>query len=196
MFMRLFFSLLLLWLLSSANAQPLEACIRISDKTKLATERFFGKEFPYWYNIGLAHTETKCRFVISKDGHGSVGYFQLTPKFLDQILRPYFPKYTENHLDHFYAFAYYLRSLYKEPLWIMYQRYNGGDLVLKECGRAGSLKWEDCKAQCRRKDVCVWFDGLSCKQYRSACDINYSYSKKVYQNGQYYKIEQDKLKFW
>jgi len=194
MFMRLFFSLLLLWHLSLAN--PLETCIRIADKTKLATARYFASDFPYWYNIGLAHTETKCRFVISKDGYGSVGYFQLTPKFLDPTLRPYFPKYTENHLDHFYAFAYYLRSLYKEPLWIMYQRYNGGDLVLRECSRANSMRWEDCKAQCKRKDVCVWFDGLTCKQYRNACDINYSYSKKVYQNGQYYRTGEDKLKFW
>jgi len=196
MFMRLFFSLLLLWLSFSVNAQPLEACIRIVDKTKLATAKFFASDFPYWYNVGLAHTETKCRFVVSKDGHGSVGYFQLTPKFLDPMLRPHFPKYTENHLDHFYAFAYYLRSLYKEPLWIMYQLYNGGGLVLKECQRANSLKWEDCKAQCRRKDVCVWFDGISCRQYRNACDINYNYSQKVYQNGQYYKTGQDVLKFW
>lgn len=45
MFMRLFFSLLLLWLSSSVNAQPLEACIRIADKTKLATERFLAKLF-------------------------------------------------------------------------------------------------------------------------------------------------------
>ncbi len=178
MFMRLFFSLLLLLLSSLVNARPLETCIRIADKTKYATERFFGKDFPYWYNIGLAHTETRCRFVVSKDGHGSVGYFQLTPKFLDPILKPHFPKYTENHIDHFY------------------QRYNGGNLVLRECQRANSLKWEDCKAQCRRKDVCVWFDGLTCRQYRNACDINYSYSKKVYQNGQYYKTGQDVQKFW
>lgn len=196
MFMRLFFSLLLLWLSFSADAKPLEACIRIVDKTKLATEKFLGSDFPYWYNVGLSHTETQCRFVISKDGYGSIGYFQLTPKFLDQLLRPYFPKYTENHIDHFYAFAYYLRTLYKEPLWVMYQRYNGGDLVLKECQRAGSLKWEDCKAQCKRKDVCVWFEGLTCKQYRNACDINYSYSKKVYQNGQYYRTGEDRVKFW
>jgi hypothetical protein len=196
MFMRLFFSLLLLWHSFSANAKPLEACLRIADKTKLATAKFFGSDSPYWYNIGLAHTETRCRFVISKDGHGSVGYFQLTPKFLDPILRPYFPYYKENHLDHFYASMYYLRILYTQPLWIMYQRYNGGNLVLRECQRASSVRWEDCKAQCRRKDVCVWYDGLSCRQYRNACDINYSYSKKVYQHGQYYKTGQDKLKFW
>jgi hypothetical protein len=177
-------------------ANPIEACIRIADKTKLATARFLSSDFPYWYNLGLAHTETKCKFVVSKDGYGSVGYFQLTPKFLDPILRPYFPKYTENHIDHFYAFAYYLRSLYKEPLWIMYQRYNGGDLVLRECQKAGSLRWEDCKVCCKRRNICVWFDGLTCKQYRNACDINYSYSKHVHQYGQYYKTGEDKLKFW
>jgi hypothetical protein len=177
-------------------AERLVACIKIADKTKLATQRFFGSDFPYWYNIGLAHTETHCRFIISKDGYGSVGYFQLTPKFLDPMLRPYFPKYTENHMHHFYAFAYYLRSLYYNPLWIMYQRYNGGDLVLKECKRANSVQWGDCKAHCRRKNVCVWFDGLTCKQYRSACDINYSYSQHVYKYGQYYKTGEDKQSFW
>jgi len=194
MFMLLFYSLLLLFHLSLAN--PLVACIKIADKTKLATQRFFGSDFPYWYNIGVAHTETRCRFIISKDGYGSVGYFQLTPKFLDPVLRPYFPKYTENTLDHFYAFAYYLRSLYYTPLWIMYQRYNGGDLVLKECKKAKSLQWEDCKAQCRRKFVCVYYTGMSCEQYRSACDINYAYSQHVYKYGQYYKTDKDRQGFW
>ncbi|RMH07930.1 MAG: hypothetical protein D6699_01145, partial [Aquificota bacterium] len=130
----------------------------------------------------------------SLDGHGSVGYFQLTPKFLDGILKPLYPDYDKPYsVQHFYATAYYMKllidSTLERRLWIAYQRFNGGDWVLKECRRAGSLKWQDCKQECKRKEVCVWKVGTECKQKRSACDINYSYSIHVYQRGQVYKTE-------
>ena len=197
MFMLSLFISLSLLLSSSANALP--ECLRLEPQIKQATDKFF-KNFPYWYNIALAEVETKCRWRKSLDGHGSVGYFQLTPKFLDRFLRPYFPKYTEPHLDHFYAFAFYLRSLYDttpiKRLWIVYQRYNGGNLVLRECQKANSYAWEQCKAQCKRGNVCVWRSIDGCKQYRSACEINYSYSVKIYKSGVKYKKGEDRYEYW
>lgn len=185
----------LAWSLHSADN-----CLKILEPTKRASLEVIARDFPWWFNVGLAKTETNCSWKTSLDGHGSVGYFQLTPKFVDIYLRPLYPDYTKPYdIQHFYAFAAYLKMLLTRKLWITYQRFNGGDLVLKECKRARSDRWQDCKAQCRRKLVCVWKQGTECKQYRNACEINYSYSKKVYANGLIYKnreTETDRWRFW
>ena len=194
MFMRLLFILLLVLRLSLANA-----CENLEKPVKIATDRFF-ERFPYWYNVALAKVESNCRWVISQDGYGSIGYFQLTPKFLDEILKPYFPKYKEIGMDYFYAFVFYLKFLYdttpEKRLWIVYQRYNGGDWVLKECKRANSWEWSECKKFCKRGDICVWKEEGRCKQYRNACDINYEYSVKIYRIGQKIKKHEEKFRFW
>lgn len=176
-------------------------CLSIEAPTKEATEKILSDKFPFWYNLGLAKQETKCRWVSSLDGNGSIGYFQLTPKFLDPILRPLYPDYKKPYSkDYFYAFAYYIKTLqHSNPsnkLFITYQRYNGGDWVLKECRRAGVYDWSKCKQSCRRGNVCVWKSKGVCKQYKSACDINYEYSLFVYKYGQKYKKDIDLLPFW
>jgi hypothetical protein len=176
-------------------------CLNIEASTKEATYKVISDKFPYWYNLALAKKETNCRWLTSLDGHGSVGYFQLTPKFLDPILRPLYPDYTKPYSkDHFYAFAYYIKSLHStnpsNKLFITYQRYNGGDWVLKECKRASVYDWHKCKQACRRGIVCVWKVNGVCKQYRNACDINYEYSLLIYQYGQKYKKGTDYFLFW
>jgi hypothetical protein len=194
------FTLLLclcIWQLSLA----LDNCQSIEAPTKEATEKVISSSYPYWYNIALAKKETNCRWLTSLDGHGSVGYFQLTPKFLDPILRPLYPDYTKPYSkDHFYAFAYYIKTLHKSnpsgKLFITYQRYNGGDWVLKECKRAGVYEWDKCRQACRRGNVCVWKSNGVCKQYRSACDINYEYSLLIYKYGQKYKKGIDIITYW
>jgi hypothetical protein len=185
------------WQLSLAS----DKCLNIEAPTKEATEKVISDKYPYWYNLALAKKETNCRWLTSLDGHGSVGYFQLTPKFLDPILRPLYPDYTKPYSkDHFYAFAYYVKSLHisnpSNKLFITYQRYNGGDWVLKECKRAGTYEWDKCKQTCMRGKVCVRKINGECTQYRSACDINYSYSLLIYEYGQRYKKGIDLLQFW
>lgn len=188
--------LLFFYTLAWSSPSDKDNCLKILEPTKQASVKVIAEDFPWWFNLGLAKTETNCKWKTSLDGHGSVGYFQLTPKFLDTLLRPIYPDYTKPYsTQHFYAFAYYLKTILMKPLWITYQRYNGGDWVLKECNRAGSFKWEDCKKECRRGMVCVWKVGAECKQYRSACDINYSYSLKIYKNGLKYKSGTDTSKF-
>jgi len=167
-------------------------------KIKPFVEKAF-KEYTdigYWYGIAQAKKESNCRWVSSLDGHGSVGYFQLTPKFVDVYLRAYFPNYTKPYsLDHFYATAYYLRLLSDGfPSWVIFQRYNGGDWVLKEC--KGIYNWEYCKKNCRRGFVCVYKKYGECLQFKSACDINYQYSLFIYKEGQAWKTGDDKRTFW
>ncbi len=185
------------WQLSLA----LDKCVFIVAPTKEATKKIISGKFPYWYNLALAKKETNCRWLTSLDGHGSIGYFQLTPKFLDPILRPLYPDYTKPYSkDHFYAFAYFIKSLHSSnpsnKLFVTYQRYNGGNWVLKECKRAGVYEWSKCKQACMRGNVCVRKVNGECKQYRSACDINYSYSLLIYKYGQKYKKGADYYLFW
>ena len=81
--------------------------------------------------------------------------------------------------------------------WIVYQRYNGGDWVIRECRRAGSWEWEKCPQFCRRGQVCVWKVGAECKQYRSACEINYQYSLLIYRYAdKYRRVEDGRWRYW
>jgi len=205
----LFFFMLVLCL-PLAKAQ--DPCLRLLEPVKEASQRFIGKDYPFWYNVATAKKETNCRWRTSLDGHGSVGYFQLTPKFLDTYLRTLFPDYDKEYSkDHFYAFAYFLRSLIETSpvrrLWISYQRYNGGNSVLYECKLAGKYEHQACMKACYeckklggkrcRSVVCVWkAPSGDCKQYKHACEINYSYSVFIYQAGQRYRKGEDKYEYW
>jgi len=177
-------------------------CLKLEPVIREATERYIAKDYPIHYNIATAGKETSCRWRESADGHGSVGYFQLTPKFLDPLLKPLFPDYTKPYSkDHFYAFAYYLSTLIvsnpAQKLWVVYQRYNGGDWVIQECKRAGVWEWEKCLQFCRRGQVCVWKAGAECKQYRSACEINYQYSLFIYRYADQYRRGSDgRWRYW
>jgi hypothetical protein len=188
----------LLWI---GIAVASDRCDSFVGSVKSASQYYLGKEFPWWYNMGVAKKETNCRWLVSVDGHGSVGYFQLTPKFLDRLLRPLFPDYDKPYSSqHFGAFAYYVGVLLKsnpvKRLWVVYQRYNGGDWVIKECQRAGCWVWEECYKQCRRGNVCVWMTASGCRQWRSACEINYLYSVKVWQFGLSWKEGEDRMAYW
>jgi len=177
-------------------------CLKLKPAIQEATHRYIAIDYPAHYNIATAEKETSCKWRESTDGHGSVGYFQLTPKFLDPILRPLFPDYTKPYSrDHFYAFAYYLNTLIKSNpvprLWIVYQRYNGGNWVIQECRRAGAWEWEKCLQCCKRGKVCVWKVGTECRQYRGACEINYQYSLLIYRYAEKYRRTGDgKWRYW
>jgi hypothetical protein len=177
-------------------------CLKLEPTIQEVTERYIAEDYPTHYNVATAERESDCKWKESTDGHGSVGYFQLTPKFLDPTLRPLFPDYTKPYSkDHFYAFAYYLNTLIKSTpaprLWIVYQRYNGGHLVIKECRRAGSWEWGKCLQFCRRGMVCVREERNECKQYRNACEINYQYSLFICIHSEKYRRREDgRWRYW
>lgn len=185
-------------------SSPLDDCLKIKPFIKESHQKVIAEDYPYWFGVGQAEKETRCRWKTSLDGHGSVGYFQLTPKFLDSLVRPLYPNYDKPYsIQHFYATAYYMKVLIntspEKKLWIAYQRYNGGDWVLKECQRARSTVWSRCRQECRRGQVCVWKTPTGCKQKKSACEINYSYSKEVYGRGLQYQDRQgdkNSRQFW
>lgn len=173
---------------ANQNKKNIDNCFNLIEYTKYATKHIYN--IPYWYMLGLYKTESNCKWVTSLDGFGSIGYGQITVSMWDKILKPIYPNYKEPSQDHFNASVYIIKSASKgnpcNKLWATFQAYNGGTLVYKEIKRANSCKYEEAKQFCKRKDICVWVTPTGCRQYRNACDINYSYSIKIYNNSQKY----------
>jgi len=169
---------------------------------KKYSTRYFGVDFPYWYSIGVLKTESNCVWIRSKDGHGSVGVAQITPKWWDEeLVKAGYGKYATDPATHIGAFKYMLFQVYKnvidicktpadtKKLWITYQGYNRSIGKLnREVQQASVCSYDLWRFLCKERDVCVWrlSDG-SCGQWRNGCDINSSYSRKIYDYGSQYK---------
>jgi hypothetical protein len=44
--------------------------------------------------------------------------------------------------------------------------------------------------------VCVWMTASGCRQWRSACEVNYEYSVRVWKFGQRWKEGEDRILYW
>jgi hypothetical protein len=107
-------------------------------KVKQASDFVLGLDYPYWYNLGQIEAETNCAWKTSLDGWGSIGYAQLTEKFLPW-LKEKFPNWKiQGHIDHFMAQAYLIKQLLDQvvckKLWCVYQCYN------RSCWKIGKPK--------------------------------------------------------
>lgn len=179
-------------------------CQKYSKYIEKYTRLYISQDFPYWYAIGQVKTESNCRNVLSKDGHGSIGIAQITPKFWDRELLPLFPDWKNTtSANYFQAYAYILnksiQSAYCKELWNGFQVYNRNvkkvnrEARLSNCSY--SLAYQICLTQFS-ENICVWKKDGVCLQYRTSCDINYTYSRKVYLNGLQYKRGSDLWKFF
>lgn len=152
---------------------------------------YFGVDYPWWYSVTQTKKESLCRhLILSSDGVGSKGFAQITFRWWKEKLEREGITEIKSIPNHAKAQAFinkyeYDRTICKK-LFEMYQRYNGGALVSQELKQAKSCKWEDGYRVCKRKDVCVWATPKGCKQYRNACDINYTYSLEIFKSGQKY----------
>lgn len=197
-------------------------CLKLYKNVKSSHEWLFGISYPAYFNLAQLKKETNCIWLTSKDGFGSVGYAQITPKFWQSEFEKMNIKdyKIKDSFDHFKAHAYINKNAYDsitklcldnqtktKKLWAAFQGYNGSPFTLnKEIEKAKVCIYEESKKQCNRGIMCVWYDkdGKTCKQYRDRCDINYSYSIIIYKYGlEYAKIlgekyiqEQNKYKFW
>lgn len=172
----------------------MQRCKELTHEVKIAHYQYFGTDFPYHYSVGQLQQESNCKNVISLDGVGSEGPAQVTYKVWKDALRKQGigeVKTTKNNLR---AQAYINYAAHKQnkhkKLWVSYQIYNGGGLVLKEISRAGKVDWAAAKKECRRKIV-HFKGGYS----ESACDINYSYSKQLFKYGDTYRVFPDSPKY-
>lgn len=179
-----------------------------------------GLEFPWWYNVGCAITETSCRGnLVSFDG--GIGLFQLTPSTgITKELSKYITVDPYDTKSNIRAQSYYIMLIrtkkFKQEtakvynkytshpakyvsicgmnLADVYRFYNGGYWFFYESERGGFV--------CNNKDMrtfCIrggtWTDKAKTK-WLSFCDVNYSYPDKVYKYSQPYKIGKDGISFY
>lgn len=179
-----------------------DRCKSYIQDVRKAHFKVFGLNYPYWYGIGQLRQESLCRDVISQDGIGSQGLAQITYRIWDKYLSKYGINHIESTENQLKAQALIMKNCkkqaYSSHLWVAYQIYNGGPLVNKEIIRArndlGIREVPHCIAEkyCKRRDI-TFLNG----QIINACDINYDYSKKVYEYGNKYKMFETKtFIFW
>lgn len=182
-------------------------CHKLSLKVRQASEFILGIDFPWFYNLGQIETESNCIWLTSLDGWGSVGYAQITPTFWNKTLSKLFPSWKiKDSQDHFLAQAYIIKqaindSYCKNILWNAYQCYNRSCYKVNREARLSNCSYAKAFEICNenfKELICVWKVKNECKQYRTNCDINYSYAKKVYTNGNKYNdgVIRKKWKFF
>ncbi|MEM3420502.1 MAG: hypothetical protein QW806_09815 [Nitrososphaerota archaeon] len=192
--------------LEKKNTIPLDTkqrCIKLFEYTDYTSKRLYNVTSISPLILALYTKESNCKWVVSKDGYGSIGYGQLTPKFLDKLLLPIVPEYKRVEKDYTYAVGYYLKYIHErqnkfKKWWITLQIYNGGIGVISHCEKANSTKWSNCLLHCNKSpNICVWKEGEKCKQYRDGCEINYEYSIKTYNYYLQYKRNIDpQITYW
>lgn len=182
-----------------------EGCKKLVVKVKGASEFVLGIDYPWWYNLGQIETESNCMWRTSLDGWGSVGYAQLTYKFLKPILDK-FPQWNvKDATDHFLAQAYVVKDCIRQAscsrLWNAYQCYNRSCWKVNREAREGGCEWEKAFDICSRRyaeSVCVWRVDGQCRQWRTNCDVNYCYGYKVWRNGKKYNpgVIENVWRYW
>jgi len=198
----LLFCLVALGLSQMVNASE---CYKLVPKVKQASEFVLGLDYPYWYNVGQIEAETNCRWLTSLDGWSSIGYAQLTERFLPW-LNEKFPNWkVKGHIDHFMAQAYLIKQLLGQVscnrLWCVYQCYNRSCWKVNREARQAGCVWEEAFRLCNDRfveNICVWKREGKCLQWRTSCEINYQYGYKVWKNGLKYRagIMEQVYKYW
>ncbi len=190
------FKFVLCLILLSISLLASERCALLKREVRLAHYRAFGTSYPWQYGVAQLEQESGCRPSISNDGVGSQGVAQITYRWWKNVLDQEGISEIASVQGSLRAQAAIMRYLHEpgRPLWVTYQRYNGGDWVLKEIKRAGAEDWAKAKAQCTRGDSHFTLKNGKV-QTRNNCDINYEYSQKIYDMGGKYGDVQDNSQF-
>lgn len=190
--------IVLLFVSMTLYAGSIQRCQSYVQEVRKAHFAQFGVDYPYQYGVGQLVQESGCRNVLSYDGVGSEGLPQITFRWWQEPLKRNGIVSIKAIPDQLKAQAIIMKSVYDKRygLWVTYQKYNGGGLVLKEINRAGSENWEKAKSECRRKESCFTYPNGK-KECVSNCKINYDYSVQVYKyGGNYGFIKSDKYRYW
>ena len=186
-----------LLLLTPWVAEALERCQQYSQEVRKAHSYYFGVDFPWHYSVAQLQQESNCRDITSRDGIGSQGLAQITYRWWNKPLaKAGIPDITSTS-NQFRAQAFINHDAWGQNkwhlLWVSYQIYNGGRLVLKEIKRAGHPCWISARQFCNRK-IITFNNG----QKIDACTINYEYSQKIFEYAEKYRImkDTDKFKYW
>jgi hypothetical protein len=147
---------------------------------------YWDTNYPYVYALAQAQTESQCRSVVAFDK--GEGPFQFMPKTSDEVRKDLGdPTLDPMRPEHAIKMnAYYMKKIHKSnwngALWITYQIYNGGRSTLyQEYLRAGKTDWALMRLQCHRKII-----KLKSGKFLNMCDVNYDYSRLIYERGRLY----------
>jgi Transglycosylase SLT domain len=178
-----------------ADSVGLQRCRSYIPEIRKWNSYYWGLDFPYWYAVGQAETESACRSsAVSFDGgEGLMQFMPDTERYCERYIGAL------NMLNPSHAIkanAWYMKQLHKEnwdgALWLDMQAYNGGwSLLKKEQQRAGITNHDIMRIYCRRNII-----RLRNGQLLDFCAVNYDYSTRVYLRGNQYRVSSDKMKFW
>lgn len=179
-------------------AGSMQRCQSYVQEVRKAHYSQFGVDYPFQYGVGQLVQESGCRNVISYDGVGSEGLPQITYRLWQKPLKAKGVNSIKAIPDQLKAQAIIMKSVYKPKygLWVTYQVYNGGGLVLKEINRAGGENWVKARENCKRGQSCFTYPSGK-KECVSNCEINYDYSVQVYKYGEKYgSIRSKQYRYW
>jgi len=180
-----------------AHAGTIDRCASYSQEVRTQHARYFGIDYPWHYAVAQLQQESNCREVTSRDGIGSKGLPQITYSFWKKPLAKEGIPDIISVSNQLRAQAFINHDAHGQNkwhlLWIDFQIYNGGRLVLKEIDRAGHPCWISARQFCFRK--VIEFDN---GQKIDACEINYDYSQKIFKFADSYRIgpDSEKFKYW
>jgi hypothetical protein len=212
--------IIITFLLTFANSiYAKDRCLEYIPTIRQYSLQYIGLDFPYWYNVGCAATETSCRAdLISFDA--GIGLFQLTPSTgITKEISKYLPVDPFNTESNIRAQAFYIHRIItvhfksgkktvgqsKYPfdtnkhvgvcglnLSDVYKFYNSGYWFFGEAN-IGSLVCSNNEMATKsvRGGTCVG------KQYLSFPQISYSYPTKVWNYSTPYKgLSDGPWRFW
>ena len=176
-------------------AHGADRCQDYVTDVRIQAFKYFGTDFPWHYNLGQLRQESNCRDNITSfdGGQGIAQMMPATERDIEKLFGE-LDMYNPEHAIR--AQAYYMSRLHKQNLdgrlFLTYQAYNGGWTNLKrEIHRAGVVDWYIMRECCKRKVI-----ALKNGRYLNLCDVNYLYSRKVYEYGQQYRISYDRKMYW
>lgn len=184
--------------------------------------QYNGLDFPWWYNVGCAITETSCRGDLTSFDGGQ-GLYQFTPSTgVTAEVRKYIPLDPYNTKSSIRGQSYYIMMIRTKKfkskqitvgkaknkgypakfvskcglnLADVYRFYNGGYWFFYESERGGTVcDNKEMRKYCVRGGV--WVGSGKNRRYLNFCDVNYDYPDKVFKYSQKYKIWNDEQPFY
>lgn len=215
-----FYTICCMLFLTTTGYTAKDRCLEYLPDIRTYTTMYNGLDYPWWYNVGCAITETSCRGnLISFDG--GIGLFQLTPSTgITKEIAKYFPVDPYDTKSNIRAQSYYIMlirtkkfkqitakvynkyithplayvTMCGENLADVYRFYNGGYWFFYESERGGFV----CDNTTMRT-FCVrggTYTDKAKTKWLSFCDVNYSYPDKVYKYSQPYKKGHDGINYY
>jgi hypothetical protein len=182
---------IILILAVTSNSFASQRCFSYVQEVRRETLAQQGPEYPYWYNVAQLEAESSCRSDItaSDGGEGLSQFMPVTREWVEKLMGQELDMYNPSHAIK--AQAFYMDWIIDHEkwgvLWLSYQTYNGGATNLRrELKDAGIMDWELMKLSC----LCLG------KRAKANCEINYRYSKRIFELADQYRTDDDNMRYW